>query len=106
MRLVTTANSPEMEMAWPAIPTVARRSDAIGVKRLTGMNSDAISIAAHIAMDPTALHTWRLETVDWSISVDIVFPLSRCARAPNSGCLKHAGKELEHRARITVELAS
>jgi hypothetical protein len=76
---LTTANSPEMEMAWPAIPTVARRSDAIGVKRLTGMNSDAISIAAHIAMDPTALHTWRLETVDWSISVDIEFPLSRCA---------------------------
>jgi hypothetical protein len=64
IRLVATAKRPEIEMAWPAIPTDASRSEAIGVRRLTGMNSDAISMAAHIAIEATALHTWRLEIAD------------------------------------------
>jgi hypothetical protein len=42
-------------MACPAIPSVAPRSCAIGVSRLTGMNSEAISKATHIVIDPTAL---------------------------------------------------
>ncbi|MNY31237.1 hypothetical protein D3C86_1653930 [compost metagenome] len=54
-RLVITANRPEIEMACPAMPSVALRSAAIGVNRLTGMNSEAISIATHIAIEPTAL---------------------------------------------------
>jgi acid phosphatase family membrane protein YuiD len=53
-----------MEIAWPAMPTEARMSDAIGVRRLTGMNSEAINMAAHIAIEATALHSWRLETAD------------------------------------------
>ncbi|GFO64008.1 hypothetical protein GMPD_19270 [Geomonas paludis] len=51
-----------MEMAWPAAPAVAPRSAAIGVSRLTGMNSEAISIATHNAIEPTALHVCRAET--------------------------------------------
>src|SRR5436189_241790 len=53
-RLVATANSPETEIACPAMPAVAPRSRAIGVRRLTGMNSAAMSNATHIAMEPTA----------------------------------------------------
>ena len=60
-KLVTTAKRPEIEIAWPAIPSVARRSAAIGVSRLTGMNSDAISIATHSVIEPTALHICRRE---------------------------------------------
>ena len=44
MRLVRTANSPETEIAWPAVPSLTCRSDAIGVSMLTGMNSEAISV--------------------------------------------------------------
>ena len=58
-RLVITANRPDMAIAWPAMPWVAPRSLAIGVNRLTGMNSDAISMATHMAIEPTALHVWR-----------------------------------------------
>ena len=32
-------------MAWPAVPSLTWRSAAIGVSRLTGMNSEAISVA-------------------------------------------------------------
>jgi hypothetical protein len=59
-KLVATAKRPETEIAWPAIPSVAWRSVAIGVSRLTGMNSEAISIATHKAIEPTALHACRL----------------------------------------------
>lgn len=38
------------------MPALAPRSAAIGVNRLTGMNSAAISIATHIDIEPTALH--------------------------------------------------
>src|SRR4051812_18310437 len=53
-RLVATAKRPETEIACPAMPTVAPRSWAIGVRRLTGMNSAAMRRATHIAIDPTA----------------------------------------------------
>jgi len=36
------------------MPSVASRSWAIGVSKLTGMNSAAISSATHIVMAPTA----------------------------------------------------
>ncbi len=42
-------------MAWPAWPWVACRSWAMGVSRLTGMNSEAISRATQRAREPTAL---------------------------------------------------
>ena len=53
-KLVSTAKTPEIEMACPARPSVIRRSDAIGVNRLTGMNSEAMSTMTHSAMDSTA----------------------------------------------------
>src|SRR4051812_14817006 len=42
------------------MPWVAPRSCAIGVSRLTGMNSAAISSATHIVIEPTALHAARV----------------------------------------------
>ncbi|MNN80121.1 hypothetical protein D3C81_1968220 [compost metagenome] len=48
-----------MEMACPAMPWVACRSSAMGVSRLTGMNSEAINRATHRAMEPTALPICR-----------------------------------------------
>src|SRR5436190_13442566 len=59
-RLVSTAKTPETAMAWPACPSVTCRSAAIGVSRLTGMNSEAISVAtqrerANTAPQPAAL---------------------------------------------------
>ena len=53
-RLVTTAKSPEIEIACPACPSVMPRSPAIGVRRLTGMNSEAMRTATQSAMDDTA----------------------------------------------------
>jgi hypothetical protein len=53
-RLVSTAKTPEIEIAGPARPSVMRRSDAIGVNRLTGMNSEATRTMTHSAMDSTA----------------------------------------------------
>ena len=55
-RLVRTANAPETAMAWPAWPSVIRRSDAIGVNRLTGMNSDAMSAKTQSVIAKTELH--------------------------------------------------
>jgi len=54
-RLAATANKPDTAIAWPAAPWLACRSAAIGVNRLTGMNSAAINIATHIDIAPTAL---------------------------------------------------
>ena len=42
-RLVMTANAPEMAIACPACPSLTFNSVAIGVSKLTGMNSEAIS---------------------------------------------------------------
>ena len=55
-RLVNSANSPETEMPWPACPSVICKSAAIGVSRLTGMNSDATSTKAASDMANTAPH--------------------------------------------------
>jgi hypothetical protein len=52
--LAATAKRPLIEIACPVYPSVARSPSAIGVSRLTGMNSDAISIATHSAMERTA----------------------------------------------------
>ena len=54
-RLVTTANAPEMAMPCPAMPSVTRRVCAIGVSRLTGMNSEAIRAKTHSVMAKTPL---------------------------------------------------
>jgi hypothetical protein len=54
VRLVITAKRPEIEIACPARPSVTPRSAASGVKRLTGMNSDAIRMATHSVMENTA----------------------------------------------------
>jgi hypothetical protein len=40
------------------------------------MNSEAINNAAHMAMEPTALQTWRFGMAELSIKVDIDFPFS------------------------------
>jgi hypothetical protein len=53
-RLVSTANRPETAIACPAWPSVRCRSVAMGVSRLTGMNSDATRVAAHRDMANTA----------------------------------------------------
>lgn len=52
--LATTANSPLIEIAWPVCPSVACSPSDIGVNRLTGMNSEAISIATQSAIERTA----------------------------------------------------
>ncbi|MFZ5693249.1 MAG: hypothetical protein ACOY5F_18595 [Pseudomonadota bacterium] len=53
-RIAATAKRPLMEIACPVWPSVARSPSAIGVSRLTGMNSEAISIATHSAIERTA----------------------------------------------------
>ena len=58
-RLVTTAKIPEIEIACPARPSVMPRSPAIGVNRLTGMNSEAMSTATQSAMERIALQAAR-----------------------------------------------
>ena len=54
-RLVSTAKMPETAIACPACPSVSCRSEAIGVSRLTGMNSDAIRVATQSVSAKTAL---------------------------------------------------
>lgn len=50
VRLVSTASAPETAIPCPASPTVTPESRAIGVSRLTGINSEAISIKTHKVM--------------------------------------------------------
>jgi hypothetical protein len=45
-----TANTPETAIACPAWPSFSERLCAIGLKRLTGMNSDATSTKLHSAI--------------------------------------------------------
>jgi hypothetical protein len=54
-RLVATAKMPDTAIACPTCPSVMARSVAIGVSKLTGMNSDAISVATHKVRANTAL---------------------------------------------------
>ncbi|BCV43621.1 MAG: hypothetical protein Sw1PiTSA_37360 [Shewanella algae] len=44
-----------MAIPWPAIPSVICRDEAIGVNRLTGINSDAIRTKTHNDMAKTPL---------------------------------------------------
>ena len=53
-RLAATAKKPLIEIAWPVWPSVAPRLSAIGVSRLTGMNSAEISRATQRDMERTA----------------------------------------------------
>ena len=55
-------------MACPAMPSVAPRSWAIGVSRLTGMNSEAMSSATHIVIEPMAPQTAGVECALWLCS--------------------------------------
>ena len=55
-RLVSTAKRPDTVTAWPARPSLTWRSDAMGVRRLTGMNSEAISVETHKVSANTAPH--------------------------------------------------
>ena len=56
MRLVITAKMPDTDIAWPEFPSVRCKSEAIGVSRLTGMNSDAMSVETHSVRASTAPH--------------------------------------------------
>lgn len=76
-KLVTRANSPDTEIAWPAIPSVAPSSAAMGVSRLTGMNSAAISIATQSDIDPTALQICGLHAVSCGVAVVMCLVRSR-----------------------------
>ncbi|MNG11999.1 hypothetical protein D3C84_955770 [compost metagenome] len=64
-RLVSSANSPETAMPWPAWPSLMCRSAAIGVSRLTGMNSEATSANAASDMASTAPHDCRVLCGAW-----------------------------------------
>lgn len=83
-RLATTANRPEIEIAWPAMPALACRSAAIGVSRLTGMNSEAISSATQSDIEPTALQVWRVATAaareDGSVASELACMWGPCAK--------------------------
>jgi hypothetical protein len=61
-RLVSTAKTPETAIACPAWPWVTWRSAAIGVRRLTGMNSEVIRVKTHRVSAPTAPQApvWRV----------------------------------------------
>ncbi len=94
-RLVTTAKTPEIEIAWPACPSVSARSRAMGLRRLTGMNSDAISTKTQRAIAKTALHAgrsdWARSSLDSVIEL-ILRPLisvSRPIRVRSRRCSKH-----------------
>jgi hypothetical protein len=54
-KLMSTAKTPEMAMPCPAMPSVTLRSEAIGVSKLTGMNSEAINAKTHSVIAKTAL---------------------------------------------------
>nr|WP_246013430.1 hypothetical protein [Pigmentiphaga humi] len=54
-RLVSTAKAPDMAIPWPVMPSVACRSLAMGVNRLTGRNSEAINAKAQTAKANTPL---------------------------------------------------
>ena len=50
------AKTPETEMPWPASPSVMPRSAAMGVRRLTGRNSEATRVKVISAMQMTGAH--------------------------------------------------
>ena len=72
-RLVSTANAPETEIACPARPSLTPRSCAMGVNRLTGMNSEATSAKAVIVIAKT--------------------PLQRACTGVSTACSEEGGQE-------------
>ena len=50
-----------IEIAWPAAPSVRWRSEAIGLRMLTGMNSEAIRVETHNVRASTAAQPERFE---------------------------------------------
>jgi hypothetical protein len=70
VKLVTTAKTPEIAIAWPTRPSDIFRSNAIGVNKLTGINSDAIKTAQHKDITSTELHD---DTMDVFTSLDSTF---------------------------------
>ena len=84
-KLMSTAKRPEIEIACPAMPSVACKSRAMGVSKLTGMNSEAMSNATHMDIEPTALHT-RSETLV-SVGVSAAFSMAPLiSRSPGWRC--------------------
>ena len=54
-KLVKTAKAPEIAIPCPAIPSVTSKEWAIGVSRLTGINSEATSVKIQSAIANTPL---------------------------------------------------
>ena len=78
-KLVMTAKMPDTAIACPACPSVIARSVAIGVKRLTGRNSEAISTKTQSDIESTAPHA-ALRSLD-GVEIAIVWAcmvVSRC----------------------------
>ena len=67
------------------MPSVALRSRAIGVNKLTGINSAAISMLTQSAIDPTALHVCRGESSFFFIW-PLLLVLAKGARASGVFC--------------------
>ncbi|MNE95708.1 hypothetical protein D3C80_1938360 [compost metagenome] len=58
-RLVSTANTPEIAIPCPTSPSLTPRSPDMGVSRLTGINSEAMSAKTHNVMAKTPLQYAR-----------------------------------------------
>ena len=54
VKLLITAKIPEMAIACPTCPSRIFKSKAIGVSKLTGINSEAIKTAQHKDITQTA----------------------------------------------------
>ena len=65
-RLVVNANSADIEIVWPAAPSLMRKSLDIGVSKLTGMNSDATRPKAVSDIAITALQA-RFSEIDFTV---------------------------------------
>ena len=72
-RLVMTAKKPETEIAIPACPSVIESSSAIGVSRLTGMNSEATSTNVIRVMQTTVPQGLAASAIRISAVVSMYF---------------------------------
>src|ERR1700712_3588300 len=79
-RLVRTAKNPDTEIACPASPSLKESSCAMGVRRLTGKNSDATRAKAQSDMESTAPHTCLFDRVDWVIGKGKIYAWVRRER--------------------------
>ncbi|KAG1237389.1 hypothetical protein G6F68_018815 [Rhizopus microsporus] len=91
-RLVTRANAPDTAMACPAWPSLPRRSVAMGVSRLTGMNSEATKAKAPSDRASTAPH-----------SLGVAERAGAAMPAPAGGGLSELMKVSRHRRAMTAE---